>query len=122
MSATYSLDRSVGLLIDEHGRVFDAAPRQWRDAANTESRAGEALDGIAAATWLQKESGTPLRVPIGVIGPRDASAAQRAAAEHIGFGLATMGFCVVCGGRGGVMQATCEGVNRGGGIAIGLLP
>ena len=62
------------------------------------------------------------RVPIGVIGPREATEEQLAAAEAIGAGLAAMGLMVICGGRQGVMEATCRGVARAGGLSIGLLP
>jgi uncharacterized protein (TIGR00725 family) len=62
------------------------------------------------------------RVPVGVIGPRDCTPAQYASAEAIGRGLARMGVPVLCGGRGGVMEAVCKGVAAEGGLAIGLLP
>jgi uncharacterized protein (TIGR00725 family) len=141
----FHLDRAAGVLCDARGRRFDISARRWgdppSDAPNERlggGRAGQATgqatgqaadhvislpaDAIAAATWLQRESGHPLRVPVGVIGPREATLAQLAAAEHVGAGLADMGVGVLCGGRHGVMQAVCEGVRRGGGVAIGLLP
>ena len=64
----------------------------------------------------------PLRIPVGVIGTREASAAQLKAALDVGELLAECGFIVVCGGKQGVMQAVCEGVARNGGTSIGLLP
>ena len=64
----------------------------------------------------------PVRVPVGVIGPREASSAQLLAAEQVGRGLATMGFVVICGGRHGVMDAVCRGAAGAGGLTIGLLP
>src|SRR5437899_1453771 len=81
-------------------------------ATAVDAKASEVIDAIAAATWLQKESGRPLRVPIGVIGPRDATSAQLATALECGELLARCGFVVMCGGRHGVMQAVCEGVAR----------
>jgi uncharacterized protein (TIGR00725 family) len=72
--------------------------------------------------WLQRDSGMPVRVPVGVIGPRDAMPAQLDAAMRVGELLADCGLTVVCGGRHGVMQAVCEGVARRGGISLGLLP
>jgi uncharacterized protein (TIGR00725 family) len=75
-----------------------------------------------AVHWLQRDSGHPLRVPIGVIGPRAATAAQLAVAEGLGEGLASRGYVVVCGGREGVMEAVCRGVAARGGIAVGLTP
>ena len=77
---------------------------------------------LAAVAWLQRESGHPLRVPIGVIGPREATPAQLAAALRVGELLGDCGLVVICGGRQGVMQAVCEGVARVGGLSIGLLP
>ena len=83
---------------------------------------GDALDAIAAVAWLQRESGNPLRVPVGVIGPREASTQQLAAALEVGELLGDCRLTVICGGRGGVMQAVCEGVARVGGLSVGLLP
>ena len=82
----------------------------------------EEVDAIVAVTWLQRESGHPLRVPIGVIGPREATDAQLAAALEVGELLGDCRLTVICGGRQGVMQAVCEGAARVGGLSIGLLP
>jgi uncharacterized protein (TIGR00725 family) len=120
MNATFRLDLAAGSLFDAAGRRFDVATRTWSAAAT--AAAGEAVDARAAARWLQRESGHPIRIPIGVIGPREASAAALAAAEAVGEGLAAMGFAVVCGGRHGVMAAVAAGVARAGGVSIGLLP
>jgi len=120
MSDIFKLDRTRGVLYDPQGRVFDALSRTWVPAAVPP--AGETVDARAAATWLQRESGHPLCVPVGVIGPREASDAQLALACEVGELLAQCGFTIVCGGRGGIMQAACEGVARAGGISIGMLP
>src|SRR5450631_3939629 len=101
MNNTYRLDAAAGLLSDAHGRRFDAASRAW--LRSDVDASGDRVDAVAAATWLQRESGHPLRIPIGVIGPREASPSQLAVAEAVGRGLAQMGFAVVCGGRHGVM-------------------
>jgi uncharacterized protein (TIGR00725 family) len=45
-----------------------------------------------------------------------------AAAEEVGAELARQGAYLVCGGLGGVMEATCRGAARHGGQTIGLLP
>jgi uncharacterized protein (TIGR00725 family) len=113
------LDRARGRLLDGAGRRFDAATRAW--VADTAS-GGTRVSLMEAVAWLQRESGAPLREPVGVIGPRDASAQQRAVAEAIGAGLARMGLPVLCGGREGVMEAVARGVATERGIAIGLLP
>lgn len=79
------------------------------------------LDQLIAEVARRQRS-TPLRVPVGVIGPRQATPAQYAAAQAIGRGIAQMGLSLVCGGRAGVMEGACRGASEGGGIAIALLP
>jgi uncharacterized protein (TIGR00725 family) len=69
-----------------------------------------------------QKNGSALRVPIGVIGPRQATSDQLVIAQALGEGLATRGYPVLCGGREGVMEAVCRGVVSRGGTAIGLLP
>ena len=76
---------------------------------------------MAAVGWLQRESGNPLREPVGVIGPREATERQLAAALEVGELLGDCGLTVLCGGRHGVMQAVCEGIARVGGLSVGLL-
>jgi uncharacterized protein (TIGR00725 family) len=123
MSDTFRIDRVTGTLLDGAARRFDPVSRRWDPAAATaRTDAFEALDAIAAVTWLQRASGHPLRVPIGVIGPRKATDAQLAAALEVGELLGDCRLTVICGGRQGVMQAVCEGVARVGGLSIGLLP
>lgn len=82
----------------------------------------DTADSAAIAAAAQRQREVPLRVPVGVIGPGDAGAAQQAAAYEIGRGLAAMGLTLLCGGRGGVMEAACRGAREAGGVAIGLLP
>ena len=96
--------------------------RRWLGVTPIVSDKVEALDAIAAVTWLQRESGAWLRVPIGVIGPGEATAPQLAAALKVGELLGDCRLTVICGGRQGVMRAVCEGVTRVGGLALGLLP
>ena len=68
------LDRARVRLLDGAGRRFDAIARAW--VADTASGGTPVSMGEAVA-WLQRESGAPLREPIGVIGPREAGA------EHV---------------------------------------
>jgi len=79
------------------------------------------LDQLMAEV-ARRQRAAPLRVPVGVIGPRQATAAQYAAAQAIGRGIAQMGLSLICGGRGGVMEGACRGAAEAGGIAIGVLP
>lgn len=59
---------------------------------------------------------------IAIVGAADASTDELQAAETVGRLLAERGAVVVCGGRGGVMEAACRGAIAHGGITVGLLP
>ena len=59
---------------------------------------------------------------ISVIGGEACPPEALAAAETVGRELAKRGATVVCGGRGGVMEATCRGARSAGGHTIGILP
>jgi len=123
MTALFALDRKTNTLFDEDGRRFEAASRTWLAASRKKADAdsAEMLDAMAAVGWLQRESGNPLREPVGVIGPREATERQLAAALEVGELLGDCGLTVLCGGRHGVMQAVCEGIARVGGLSVGLL-
>jgi uncharacterized protein (TIGR00725 family) len=43
-------------------------------------------------------------------------------AEQVGRGIAQRGGILVCGGRGGVMQAACHGAKERGGLTVGVMP
>jgi uncharacterized protein (TIGR00725 family) len=116
----FRLDRRGGALFDAGGRRFDPVLRRWGEAAPVPADA-EALDPLAALQWLQRDSGSALRIPVGVIGPREATDEQLAAALAVGELLADCGVALVCGGRQGVMQAACEGAARTGGVSVGIL-
>ena len=121
MNDIFRLDVSRATLFDARGRRYDPSARCWLEDAGPRE-ACETLDPLAAARWMQRESGHPLRVPIGVVGPREATETQLRVALEVGELLADCGLTVLCGGRRGVMQAVCEGVARSGGLSIGLLP
>jgi uncharacterized protein (TIGR00725 family) len=57
-----------------------------------------------------------------VCGPGRATPEQEAAAEEVGAGIAEAGAVLVCGGLGGVMEASCRGARSRGGATVGLLP
>lgn len=122
VTLVFRLDRSNGSLLDSSGCRFDPVARNWAAAPATAGPLPEAVDALEAVAWLQRDSDDPLRAPIGVIGPRDATQRQLAAALEVGEWLARCGLTVLCGGRQGVMQAVCEGAARNGGLSIGLLP
>ena len=78
-------------------------------------------DNLLAAA-AQRQRHAPIRAPVAVIGPRQATPAQYAAAQAVGRGIAEMGLALICGGRAGVMEAACRGAAEAGGVAIGVLP
>lgn len=59
---------------------------------------------------------------ISVIGGEAAPPKALEAAEAVGRELARRGVTLVCGGRGGVMEAACRGARAEGGHTIGILP
>ncbi|MFO1284650.1 MAG: lysine decarboxylase [Burkholderiales bacterium] len=114
------LDRRQRTLRDGSGRRYDLATRAW--IADEDTVSGARIDRRAAVGWLQRESGGPRREPVAVVGGHHASTADLAQAAEVGRALADLGLVVLCGGRGGVMRAVCEGVAERGGLSIGLLP
>jgi uncharacterized protein (TIGR00725 family) len=63
------------------------------------------------------------RAPVvSVIGSASCSQEMADLAQAVGRGLAERGAVLVCGGRGGVMEAACRGAQGSGGFTIGILP
>jgi len=115
------IDKAAGLLFDDAGRRFAPASRTWA-AGHGQAATGAEADLLCAVKWLQRSSGSPCRVPIGVIGAREATADHLVVAEDIGRRLAELGLTVLCGGRQGAMEAACRGVAAAGGLSVGILP
>jgi len=59
---------------------------------------------------------------IAVIGGDSPHADALPAAEAVGREIASRGHVLVCGGRGGVMEAACNGAREAGGHTLGILP
>ncbi|HFD39772.1 MAG TPA: TIGR00725 family protein, partial [Anaerolineae bacterium] len=59
---------------------------------------------------------------IAVIGSAHCDAQTAALAEAVGRQIARRGAGLVCGGRGGVMEAACRGAKAAGGLTVGILP
>lgn len=59
---------------------------------------------------------------IAVIGGNDAPQEAVHLAEKVGREIAERGHTLICGGRGGVMEAACRGAAGAGGHTIGILP
>ena len=59
---------------------------------------------------------------IAVIGGHSCSKEIARIAEEVGKGIAELGATLICGGLGGVMEASCKGAKSAGGKTIGILP
>ena len=59
---------------------------------------------------------------VSVIGGGEVTDEETATANELGRVLAERGHTVVCGGRGGTMEAVCRGATSAGGNTIGILP
>lgn len=59
---------------------------------------------------------------VSVIGSGATTDEEYALAEEVGRLLGEHGHTLVCGGRGGVMEAACKGASEAGGETIGILP
>jgi len=59
---------------------------------------------------------------ISIIGSSHAGEELYQIAETVGQEVARKGCILICGGRGGVMEAACKGCREEGGLSIGLLP
>lgn len=101
------------------GQAFDPWQLSWSTGSTPAGcdpvAPSEALARLAAQRRLR-------RVPVGIIGPRSASAEEANVAEHLGNELTRIGLQVMCGGKAGVMEAACRGALAAGGQPLGLLP
>lgn len=59
---------------------------------------------------------------IGVIGAGECTKKEASLAEEVGSEIARRGAVLICGGKGGVMEASAKGARRADGIVIGILP
>lgn len=108
----------TGRTLHREAARFDAWTFAWVPAATPADALPIApLDGMRRVLH-----GRARRIPIGIIGPREATQVQLDLAEQLGAGLSESGLQLLCGGRGGVMEAACKGALEAGGSPIGLLP
>lgn len=102
------------------GKVFDPSRLQWADAGTGHT---EGLDVSPPEALRYLAIHHPLRrVPIGIIGPRQATVEQCEIARKLGAAMADHGLQLICGGKTGVMEAACEGHAARGGLPVGILP
>jgi len=112
------LCRSSGR-VHRGSKAFDSWHLRW-DAAAAPGEA-EPITAIEAVRRLSA-AGQLRLVPVAIIGPKEADEAQLATAEGLGQRLTEAGFTLLCGGRGGVMEAASRGCRAAGGAMIGILP
>ena len=62
------------------------------------------------------------RLFVAVIGSAACDEPAAALAHEVGGEIARRGAVLVCGGRGGVMEAACWGAREAGGLTVGILP
>ena len=71
---------------------------------------------------LQVETMMKRKKIIAVIGSRECDKTLYQMAQEVGRRIAENGALLICGGRGGVMEAACRGAKKAGGITVGILP
>ena len=65
---------------------------------------------------------SPMQIYVAVVGAAACDGQTTVTARAVGRELAHQGAVVVCGGRGGVMEAACRGAKDEGGTTVGILP
>lgn len=103
------------------GRIIDVAHWRAGHAAASADTDRAARDVLAAARDGAGPAGLRHLV-VGVIGPRAATDVQAHTARALGRALGHLSVTTICGGRSGVMEAVCAGVQDVGGLSIGILP
>lgn len=112
------LSLADGCLHRADGARFDPALHAWVPGAVA---AGRPLAPTEAAAWLLRGGGGR-RLPVAIVGPREATPTEAAQAEAVAAALAGHGFPLLCGGREGAMAAAARGCAAAGGLMIGVLP
>jgi uncharacterized protein (TIGR00725 family) len=117
----FFLNLDTNILYDDDNRVFYLMARRWRRAAPA-AMGGKQITVQDACRWLQRQADHPVRAPIAVIGPSNASPSQIEKAEALGSGIANLGLTLLCDGRAGVATAAAKGAKEAGGSVLGIFP
>ncbi len=118
MPQVFYSDRAQALFRD--GERLDATSLRWSAIDDVPADLAPVGDVLAVRRFFSTPGAR--RLPVGVIGPRDASPVEYQQAETIGRKLTEAGFPIICGGRSGAMEAVCKGAAAAGGSPIGILP
>lgn len=100
---------------------FDPWAMVWCPLVGEVAEVVRSVTPVEAVTLLTA-SGRMRRVPVGIIGPKNANAEQEAVAEALGRAFARMGLTLLTGGRKGVMEAASRGAFVAGGMTVGIIP
>ena len=101
--------------------VLDARAWKWTRTAKRLPPDARPVS-LKDALKLVHESGSCRLVPVGIVGPREASAEERRLAKELGRQIGLLGVPVLCGGRTGVMEAAAAGAKSAGAMTVGVLP
>ncbi|MBN2110752.1 MAG: TIGR00725 family protein [Methanosarcinaceae archaeon] len=63
-----------------------------------------------------------MKLQIGIIGAGTCNEDLKQKAEEVGYEIAKNGAFLICGGLGGVMEASARGAKKAGGITVGIVP
>ncbi|MHA1713176.1 MAG: TIGR00725 family protein [Candidatus Ranarchaeia archaeon] len=63
-----------------------------------------------------------MTIQIGVVGDSECDERNRNIAEEVGREIGRKKCILICGGKGGIMEAACKGAQQVGGITVGILP
>ena len=106
---------------EEQDMVLDARAWKWTRSTQRWSSDAQPVSLKDALRCVHKSSACRL-VPVGIVGPRQASAEERRLAEELGREIGLLGVPVLCGGRAGVMEAASAGAKSAGALTVGILP
>jgi uncharacterized protein (TIGR00725 family) len=114
-------DEARARLDRQDGLALDARLLTWHVTGEVISKDAMPVNASEAVrNVIRKAYGKKL--PIGVIGPNDATPSEIVMAESIGAAIAGLGLPLICGGRGGCMEAASRGADAAGGLVLGILP
>lgn len=107
-----------GAIYAQQGRLD---PWDWSWVGTDLPNGAEKVTALEAIRILSSASGSR-KVPVGVIGPREATEEQLSIAEGVGQRIGKLGLSMICGGKSGVMEAASKGCYEAGGLTIGMIP
>lgn len=113
--------KTDGLLRRSPDFVLDPWSWTWRETETPEPPDAYDISNADAVTALFRAKRCRL-VPVAIIGPREPSAECIETAARMGQALGQLGIPILCGGKGGVMEAAARGALEKGGLTIGFIP